>query len=35
MLSDGVANKAEDLDVGCSDLGERVGSELLNGHTAR
>lgn len=34
MLSDGVANKAEYLDVGCSDLGERVGGELLNADPA-
>lgn len=34
MLSDGVANKAEYLDVGCGDLSERVGSELLNADAA-
>ena len=34
MLSDGVANKAEYLNVGCSDLGERVGGKLLNADSA-
>lgn len=34
MVSDGVADKAEYLDVRCSDLGERVGGELLNADPA-
>lgn len=34
MLGDGVANKAEYLEIGCSDLGERVSGELLDADAA-